>query len=170
VLEAPRIQNGHGIPEFGAVEMLGVASFGAYRERCCVRNFSSPFFRFRAAFPSGFLLFAMLAKHLTTQCESYMRSSTASILANGAIRIYLNVFSAESSLTNYLSSNKPDHVDKTDRSFFDDSHLRTQHQRAHVEGSQWHLEANARCPLFANRSFAVTASHELPPCQIKLKQ
>ena len=103
---------------------------------CCDRNFSSLFFRFRAAFPSGFLLFAMLAKHLTTQCESYMRSSTASILANGVIRIYLNVFSAESSLTNYLSSNKPDHVDKTDRSFFDDSHLRTQHQRTHVEGSQ----------------------------------
>ena len=135
-LEPLRKQNGDDIPESGAVEMLDVDSFGAQSVSCCDRNFSSLFFRFRAAFPSGFLLFAMLAKHLTTECESYMRSSTASILANGAISIYLNVFSAESSLTNYLSSNKPDHVDKTDRSFFDDSHLRTQHQRTHVEGSQ----------------------------------
>jgi hypothetical protein len=85
---------------------------------------------------SDYQLFAMLAKHLTTQCEPYTCSSTASILANGAINTYLDVFSAESSQTNCLSRSRPGHVagllDETDRSFFYDSHLRTQQQRAHT--------------------------------------
>jgi hypothetical protein len=34
-VNTPRIQNMEGIPEFGAVEMLGAAVFGAHSEGCC---------------------------------------------------------------------------------------------------------------------------------------